>query len=202
MIRINLLVVERERPRRRTTFEIGQKVATGSTLMPLAAILITVWWYWSLQQTSARLEANIANAQRETQRLAEVLQHVRTFEMRRAQLQTRVQLIDQLRRGQSGPVHMLDEISRSLPDRLWLTQLAQKGSGEVTIDGRTTSLTALSEFVNRLETSGYFAHPVEIVDSQVEQQGDADLVRFSVRATLPPSAAALSVTPPGAAGPS
>ena len=37
-------------------------------------------------------------------------------------LQQRVTLIEQLRKGQSAPVHVLDEISKSLPDRLWLTR--------------------------------------------------------------------------------
>jgi Tfp pilus assembly protein PilN len=51
------------------------------------------------------------------------------------------------------------------------------------LDGRTTSLTALSDFVGNLESSGYFARPVEILDSQVETvQGTGDVVRFSVKA--------------------
>ena len=37
------------------------------------------------------------------------------------------------------------------------------------MDGRTTSLTALSDFVANLEASGWFKKPVEILDSQVDQ---------------------------------
>ena len=40
---------------------------------------------------------------------------------------------------------------------------------DVTIDGRCTALTALSDFVGNLEARGYFKKPVEIVDSQVDQ---------------------------------
>jgi type IV pilus assembly protein PilN len=93
-----------------------------------------------------------------------------------------VALIEELRKGQSGPVHLLDEISRSVPDRLWLTELKQDDT-EVRLDGRTTTLTALSDFVGNLEGSGYFARPVEILDSKVETvQGVGDVVRFSVKA--------------------
>ena len=104
------------------------------------------------------------------------------FETRKAQLQQRVTLIEQLRRGQTGPVHVLDEVSKSVPDRLWLTSMVQKDK-EFTIDGRTTSLTALSDFVANMEGSAWFKRPVEIVDSQVEPNPQAgDLVRFTIRA--------------------
>ena len=50
---------------------------------------------------------------------------VQQFEQRKAQLQQRVALIEQLRKDQTGPVHMLDQISRALPPMLWLTELKQ-----------------------------------------------------------------------------
>jgi type IV pilus assembly protein PilN len=136
-----------------------------------------------------------------------VLQQVAEFEKRRTMLQQRVALIEDLRKGQSGPVHLLDEVSRALPDRLWITQLKTQ-DGDVRIEGRTTSLTALSDFVGNLESSGYFARPVEILDSQVEpqrEQGGAtpgDVVKFGVRAqfALPGSAPAAAAEAADAAG--
>ena len=82
-------------------------------------------------------------------------------------MQQRVGLIEELRKGQSGPVHLLDEVSRALPDGLWLTELKQDGA-TVTLDGRCTTLTALSDLVANLTASGYFATGVELINSQVE----------------------------------
>ena len=48
------------------------------------------------------------------------------FEAQREQLRQRVALITQLRSGQNIPVQLLDHISRSLPDMLWLTTMEQK----------------------------------------------------------------------------
>jgi type IV pilus assembly protein PilN len=107
---------------------------------------------------------------------------VQKFETRKAQLQQRVTLIEQLRHGQQGPVHLLDEVSKALPDRLWLIAMQQHGA-EFSIAGQTTSLTALSDFVANLEASRWFKRPVEIVDSTVEPTPGGDLVRFTVRAT-------------------
>jgi type IV pilus assembly protein PilN len=110
-----------------------------------------------------------------------VLTQVQQFETRKAQLQQRVTLIEELRKGQSGPVHMLDSLSRSLPDRLWLVELSQKES-EITVEGIATSLTALSDLVSNLEASGYFKKPVEIIKSQVDSTRDAgDLVKFAIK---------------------
>jgi type IV pilus assembly protein PilN len=95
-----------------------------------------------------------------------------------------VTLIEQLRRGQSAPVHVLDEISRSLPERLWLTELKQAGS-DFTISGFAASLPSLSDFVANLEATKWFKRPVEILDSQVQTDKTAgDLVKFSVKGTL------------------
>ena len=58
-----------------------------------------------------RTEADITAAQQETQRLHSVIMQVQQFEQRKTQLQQRVTLIEQLRKEQIGPVHMLDQIS-------------------------------------------------------------------------------------------
>ena len=89
------------------------------------------------------------------------------FDEQRAQLQQRVALIEQLRSGQSVPVQLLDHVSRSLPDMLWLTDLDQKGD-DVTIEGQSTTLIALSDFVGNLGTTRCCMKPIEIVNSQVE----------------------------------
>jgi len=60
--------------------------------------------------------------------------------------------------------------------------MGQRGP-DFTMDGRTTSLTGLSDFVANLEGSSWFKRPVEILDSQVEQTAGGDLVRFTIRAT-------------------
>jgi len=105
-------------------------------------------------------------------------------------------------------VHVLDKISRSLPERLWLTEMKQTGA-EFVIAGFATSLTALSDFVANLESTKWFKRPVEIVDSQVQSDAKTgDLVRFSIKATFsdpdapaaPAPAAKPPVKPGGASG--
>ena len=205
MIRINLLTVERKVKKTASAtvpFYVGQQMTALCALVLVASVGVCAWWFFSLQQQSAQLDLEIQNAQQETTRLHSIITQVQQFEQRKAQLQQRVALIEQLRRDQKGPVHMLDQISRSLPPMLWLTDLRQGASAdEVLIDGRCTTLTGLSDFVANLEGSGYFRRSVEIVSSRVETLATppGELISFSLKAIFQaPGAPAL---PAAAAAP-
>ena len=187
MIRINLLAVERERTKKtRVLIPAAHRVTIGASVILLATVLGIGWWFWSLRQRSLTVDADIIKAETETQQLRSVLAQVQKFETRKAQLQQRVTLIEQLRKGQAAPVHVLDKISRSLPERLWLTDIKQAGA-EFTIVGMSTSMTALSDFIANLEGTRWFKRPVEIIDSQVQsndKNSSSELVKFSIKATF------------------
>jgi type IV pilus assembly protein PilN len=114
---------------------------------------------------------------------------VTAFEQQRQQLQQRVTLIAQLRSGQSIPVQLLDHISRSLPDMLWLNTMTQNND-EVTLEGQSTTLIALSDLVGNLSTGTLLERPIEIVNSQVQPatgtgpQAVPELIQFTVRARI------------------
>jgi type IV pilus assembly protein PilN len=187
MIRINLLAAERERGKKKAALfgTTGQKLTIGCSIILVLAVLFIGWRYWSLGRQSSQIDAEIAAAQLETSRLRSVIEQVQQFEQRKAQLQQRVVLIEQLRKGQTGPVHMLDQISRALPPMLWLTELKQSGD-DVVIDGRTTVLTSLTDFVTNLEASGYFKKSIDIVSTTAEPGTGSvgELVRFSIKASF------------------
>ena len=189
MIRINLLGVERPKARKLPTFTIqAQQLTIACSLILVATVAGIGWWFWTLRQTAAQVEIDIATAQQEQQRLQSVLAEVKQFETRRTQLQQRVQLIEQLRGGQSFSVELLDHVSRSIPDMLWLTDMEQKGEA-LTIQGRTTSLIAVADFVANLGTSRLIAKPMD-AETQVEAlqpvpgQTGVELTKFTVRAGL------------------
>lgn len=201
MIKINLLAADKPRAASKSRlpqFDMkGQQMTIGCALILLVTAGFLGWRYFSLMRESAYLDAEISKAQQETVRLHSVIGEVQAFEQRRTQLQQRVGLIEELRRDQIGPVHMLDQISLALPPLMWLTELKQSaGLSEVLIEGRCTGLTGLSDFVANLEASGYFKKSVEIVSTQVEsaksKTNAEELIKFVVKAQF--------VTP-GAASP-
>jgi type IV pilus assembly protein PilN len=208
MIRVNLLGTERKQVKKAPSFDVGQRLTVVCSLILVSAFVGIGWWYWSLTTESARLDAEITARQQEAARLQSLLAEVHTFEAQRAQLQQRVQLIEQLRSGQSVPVQLLDHVSRSLPDMMWLTDMTQQGSA-VTIEGRSTTLIALSDFVGNLGAGAFLKKPIEIVKSQVETARgggstaagpEVELISFTVKAELAASGRAGGAGPAAAPG--
>ena len=200
MIRINLLNAERRTVKAVSRgFEAGQKMMILGSLILLLTVAALGWRYWSLGQQAAQIEAEIEAAAREEQRLQEILRQVREFEARKALLQQRVDLIDELRKGQNAPVHMIDQVSRALPEMTWLTNIQQAPDGyTLTMQGRCLTLTSLSDFIGNLEGSRYFIRPVEIVESSVVPGSEGkspDLISFTIRGTFQ-MAGIDSVAPP------
>ena len=199
MIRINLLGVERTKTRKLPTFTVqAQQITVACTLILVSSAAGVGWWFWTLKQAKAQVEADIVAAQQQQRQLQPVLAEVKQFEGQRAQLQQRVQLIEQLRAGQTIPVQLLDHLSRSIPELLWLTDMEQKGDA-LTIQGRSNTLAATADFVTNLGNSILLVKPIDM-DTEVETvpgpQGQAgvELYKFTVRATL--SKACLLYTSP------
>ena len=197
MIRINLLATERKAVKAVSRgMEPGQKMMVVGSLLLIIAVAALGWRYWALGQQAAQLEEDIASAQREEARLQEILRQVNEFEARKVMLEARLALIDELRKGQNAPVHMIDQLSRALPDMTWLTNVQQQGY-TMTIQGRCLTLTSLSDYIGNLEASRYFIRPVEIVESAVVA-GDGkipDTISFTIRGTFQ-MAGIDSVAPP------
>jgi type IV pilus assembly protein PilN len=191
MIRINLLGVERQKARKAISGSDGTR---QTTVACVAVVLVTAlgigWWYWALAQASASVDADIVAAQNEAARLRPLLAEVQQFEARRAQLQQRVALIQQLRGGQSVPVQLVDILSKSIPDMLWLTDVEQKDTA-VTIQGLSTTLIAVSDLVGNLGTTPLLKKPIDIVNTEVQTQQPGstgqptvDLIKFTVKAQI------------------
>ena len=197
MIRINLLGGERQKTRKAPAFDAAQRVTLLCSLVLVLGGSGIGWWYWSLSTAAAQVDAEIASARQEAAQLRSLLEEVQQFEARRTQLQQRVALIETLRAGQSLPVQLLDHVSRSLPDMLWLTSVQQE-DGAVTIEGHSTTLIGLSDFVGNLGSADVLKKPIEIVNSEVEapangrSEPSAELIKFTVKAELAgaPAAAA------------
>ena len=186
MIRINLLAVERSAGKKKASAGVtaAQRVTIGAALIVLSTVVGIGWWFWSLRTESQPLDEDIRRAEVEAQQLRSVLAQVQKFETERARLQQRVTLIEQLRRGQTGPVHVIDEIAKALPERTWLYEMAQKGN-DVTLAGMTTSNMGVSDFVANLEASGWFKKPVDIVGTKAETDPKSgELVDFTIKGTI------------------
>jgi len=202
MIRVNLLQVKTEEPVRREWLPTEQRNTLLGTVL-LVATFVGVggyWWYLSGQRST--VQTQIDTAQAELVRLQRAAELVEEANRRKGELSERLTLIDRLRAGKRGPVTLLETVSRSIPEGLWLLELSQKGT-TVTMDGRALSLTAVTDFAQRMQNSGFFQRPVEIRSTLIEVVEETPVVRFSVQAeaVTPTVESSASVSAAGAPAP-
>ena len=142
MIRINLLQ-ERKAPARGKTKSAGPSVPGRLPGLPLLAPLrgrrrlrlrAAWWWIKSSQDQGARHADR--RRQKRQQDLQAIKNQVDEFQAKKTLLENKVTLIETLKVEQKGPVHMLDEISKALPDFVWLTAMDQNATGGLKFNGR------------------------------------------------------------------
>ncbi|RLE21917.1 MAG: hypothetical protein DRJ65_15010, partial [Acidobacteria bacterium] len=63
--------------------------------------------------------------------------------------------------NQKGPVRILDEVSRAMPDLLWLTSLNLSGT-HLTLSGMVLDENAFANYVDNLNASPFFGEPTVV----------------------------------------
>jgi len=162
MIKINLVseaptaaVAKRKRPE----FSLGAKQG-DIILVAVLAIAIAVcgtWWYIL---KSNRTELKELERQRTVERdeLQPYIDKVEELEAKRALLKRKVDVINELKNKQHGPVRILDEVSRALPELVWLTKFQLSGTA-VTITGEAMDENAVANYYSNLDASPFFEEP-------------------------------------------
>jgi Tfp pilus assembly protein PilN len=120
-------------------------------------LLVCLGLFFYVSGQIRELDTKIAAAEERQRQLQEIKRQVDALELKRATFQRKVDLVERLKAEQSGPVHMLDEVSKALPDFVWLTNLDQTGP-TVKFSGQSNGLTAVADFISNLERSGWFTN--------------------------------------------
>jgi type IV pilus assembly protein PilN len=187
MIRINLVAPEKTTQKKRTAGAAPTGALQFYILLILlvggAAAVCVAGWVWK-STSIATLNRKIGEAQERQRQLQAIKDQVDALEAKRKMYQMKVDLIERLRRAQSDPVHMLDEMSKALPDLVWLRGVEQAGPS-IRISGSSNGLTAVADFMSALQRSGWFPQ-VEMgpTKESKEKEGAAPVVEFSVTATF------------------
>jgi len=115
------------------------------------------WWFLESRKLADRQET-VAQKQAEAQRLDKIIKEVEDYQKQKDNLQKRIDLINQLKQNQRGPVRLMDRISQDLPDLVWLDKMTVSGA-VVTIDGRGLNPNAIANFVENIKNDPMFEEP-------------------------------------------
>ncbi|ABA89376.1 type IV pilus biogenesis protein PilN [Syntrophotalea carbinolica DSM 2380] len=165
MIRINLLPVRAAQKRARFQREIFFCVVAV-----VFALLVCSALYVQSRIKIAGEKALIAEYNKEIASLKSVLGEVAEFKKKQTEYQDKLNVLADLKRKKNGPIHLLDDLNRALPDKLWLESF-QEESGGVKIKGVGVSEKSVAGFITALESSPYFRDVDLKVTKQVEQDG-------------------------------
>jgi len=161
MIRINLLAEAKPVRKKRGVSALGGAGRLNTILIGVAmgvAVLALLIHWWILSSAIKAQEEKIRVAQVEVTRLESVLKEVKDFETKKAKLQKKVDLINQLKQNQKGPVRLMDEVSKALPDLVWLERLDYRGNS-IGIVGKAFNPPAVANFLENLKRVSAFQEP-------------------------------------------
>lgn len=142
------------------------------------ALVLCAGAWWMQSNRLKDLDTRIAADEKRQRDLQAIKAQVDQFQQKKAMLENKVLVIEQLRLAQKSPVHMLDEISKSLPDFVWLTGM-DESRGSLRFSGQSNSLAAVADFISALQRSGWFPQ-VDLGTSQEQQ----NIVNFTLTATF------------------
>jgi type IV pilus assembly protein PilN len=177
MIKINLLPYQKSvKVKRQQTLEV-QLMGGGVALVLVALFLGFVWWSLNVNIEEQRDKKTSMTAQLEV--LKKKVKEVRDVEQKKKLVEEKIAIIDQLKKNQHGPVRILDELSRYLPDRVWLISLTQQGE-LFDLNGRATTNFEIVDYIKNLKLSPYISG-VELVESREGSEGGLSIYDFKLK---------------------
>lgn len=174
MIKINL-VGEGRRPivsRQGAPAALGpgmdRKADLWLAALVAAGLLAAAGMYFWLNQKLDAKQEEIVEAQAEVDRLAPIIREVEAFKAKKAELEYKIRVINDLKANQTGPVKIMDYVSATLPDLLWLTRL-DVSNAVIKLTGEAYNTNAVATYIDGLDQVEEFAEPV-LLDTQ--RRGD------------------------------
>lgn len=137
----------------------GANINNVLILACLAVGILAALAYWFFYNRELKQQQEIAEQRRvEAQKLESIIKEVDDFQKRKDSLQQRIDLINQLKQNQKGPVRIMDQISRDLPDLVWLDSM-EINAGRIALNGRGLNPNAIALFIENIKNDPYFEEP-------------------------------------------
>lgn len=165
MIRINLLPVRAAQKKARLQ---GQLIVLVLSLVVTGLICGGLYASVAVKISSEKNE--IAQIDKEIKRLKKTLGEVAQFKKLQKEFQGKLDVLATLKEKKTGPVHLLDELSRVLPDKLWIDSF-KESKGAISIKGVGLNEETVARFMRELEASPYYKQVDLKVTEQTKKSG-------------------------------
>ena len=188
MIRINLLGSPRPKGKKgpaisMPSFDLGN---LGGPVVQVTAVLLIAgalnfgYWY-QLDREKKAIEVKTRVAEQKNRELAGIKARYLERQKQADAYKRRVDVIDQLRTNQTGPVTLLSMIGDTVnsTEAVWLNSMQDQGAS-VAIDGTALSSDAVANLISNLQKTGFFRN-IEIKETlQDDQIKDMQAFQFTL----------------------
>ena len=172
MIRINLLGAQKGKNKRSAAsaaavMEVGDVGSPKMKVLVVLALagLVNLGYWYQLDKQHRDIAAKMEVAMRKNAELADVKARYLERQREAENYKRRVDVIDQLRAAQAGPVNLMNTIGQTVnsTEAVWLNSMKDQG-GSVDIDGMALSTDAVASLIANLQKTGYFKN-IEIKET-------------------------------------
>jgi len=189
MIRINLLEAPKPKNKRSAmpsmpvmeVGDVGSPRLKVLVVFGLAAAFNLFTWY-HLDAQKKTIAQNMAQAEQKNRELADVKARYLARQREAENYKRRVDVIDQLRNNQTGPVNLMAMVGETVnnTEAVWLNNMKDQGTS-VDIEGMALSSDAVANLISNLQKTGYFRN-VEIKES-IQDDTVKDMQAFTFTLT-------------------
>src|SRR5262249_1620361 len=189
MIRINLLGMPKPKSKRGSAVATAPVLEIGDAGSPLVKVLIALallagangfYWY-HLDRQAKTIASKMQVAEQRNRKLSVVKTKYLERQKQADNYKQRVDVIDQLRAAQAGPVNLLNTIGETVnsTEAVWLSSMKDQGHS-IAIEGMALSTDAVADLIQNLQKTGYFKS-IEIKETyQDEQIKDMQAFQFEL----------------------
>ncbi|GAC1388159.1 MAG: PilN domain-containing protein [Marmoricola sp.] len=150
MIKINLLPVRAAKKK-----EFGRQQLMLFGLLLVLAAIGNYFWYSSVESQKNQLDQQIGRTRVEIAQLEKTIGEVKSIKEDKKALEDKLKILDSLKKGRTGPVKVMDELSTIIPQRVWILDYVE-AAGAVQMKGLAVSYEDLSAFSKKLKSSKHF----------------------------------------------
>jgi type IV pilus assembly protein PilN len=144
MIKINLLPIRAARKRE----YVKQQLILFAVLLAGTLVGLYLWWN-AMDGKVIDKKKQISQAEQQIEQYKKAIGEVEKYKGLEEMLNRKLKIIDDLIRGKTGPVRVLDRLSQVIPKQVWLTKWEEKG-GTVTVEGEALSNKHVGNFMSAL----------------------------------------------------
>ncbi|RME50636.1 MAG: hypothetical protein D6795_09730 [Deltaproteobacteria bacterium] len=184
MIKINLLPsAKRAKPRKRKVPAVSPVAVIGGVIQILLVMLIIGVIHLQVERQRKQLQIEIARIDEELKAMRGNIRQIETYKKTTRLLRQKLQIIEDLKKAKQGPIHLMEELSISIPEKVWLQEFDNLGK-QLKLKGFAVEIVHVSDFMQNLENSPYFSEvKLEEVTSE-GIRGGVSVHRFELKLTV------------------